>query len=313
MASGPQPLPLGPVPVTTTSLTSKKYCVSGHPGKGQPLPDTLASGLLALERSLQMPIWLLVQNGQDFDSLDEDAARSFYNAKAEFVKGEKVAVVVDSPGGFAKCAYQMARFLQQHCGGFVAVVPESAKSAATLFVLGAEKIILGPYAELGPLDVQLFDREREEYGSALNEVQALERLNAFALQAIDTNMLMTARRSGMTMKALLPGVQKFVSDMMRPLIEKIDTVHYTQSSRMLKVAEEYATRLLRPKYDEKTAENIARALVHKYPEHGFFIDAKEAKSIQLETVLPDQDQEAAMDLMTKGLKTESFIGKFQEV
>jgi ClpP class serine protease len=32
--------------------------------------------------------------------------------------------------------------LKRHCGGFVAVVPRYAKSAATLLALGADEIIL---------------------------------------------------------------------------------------------------------------------------------------------------------------------------
>ena len=300
-------------PTSSSGTRPTKYCVSGYPGKDIAIPDNFARGLLGLQQSLNMPLWLLVQNGQDHDSVDDEALRSFWNSKGEFTTGEKVALIVDSPGGFAKCAYQIARFLKKRCGGFVAVVPESAKSAATLLVLGADQIILGQYAELGPLDVQLYDREREDYGSALNEVQALDRLHAFALQAIDSAMLLTSRRAGMTIKAALPGWQSFVAEMMRPLIEKIDTVHYTQSSRQLKVAEEYAIRLLRPKYGQQIASKIARSLVHQYPEHAFFIDAEEAASIQLETSEPDADQEAAMDLMVDALKADSFIGKFQEM
>lgn len=290
----------------------KKYCVSGHPGKGTAIPDDFARGLSMMQTSLGIPLWLLVQNGENYDTLDDEAGRSFWNSRAEFTKGEKIALIIDSPGGYAKCAYRIARFLKKHCGGFIAVVPETAKSAATLLVLGADKIILGLNAELGPLDVQLYDREREEYGSALNEVQALDRLNAFALQAIDSAMQFTSRRSGLTMKTLLPGVQNFVAEMLRPLFEKIDTVHYTQSSRQLKVAEEYATRLLRAKYG-KAASEIARKLVHGYPEHAFFIDAEEANSIDLETVDADADQQTAMDLMAESLKTDSFVGKFQEI
>lgn len=37
----------------------------------------------------------------------------------------------------------------------------------------------GMFGELGPLDVQIPDPEREEWISGLDEVQALERLHAF--------------------------------------------------------------------------------------------------------------------------------------
>jgi hypothetical protein len=53
------------------------------------------------------------------------------------------ALVIATPGGSAKSAFQLAMLLKRHCGGFVAVVPRYAKSAATLLALGADEIILG--------------------------------------------------------------------------------------------------------------------------------------------------------------------------
>jgi ClpP class serine protease len=55
---------------------------------------------------------------------------------------KKIALVIESPGGSAKSAFQLAMLLKRHCGGFVAVVPRYAKSAATLLALGADEIIL---------------------------------------------------------------------------------------------------------------------------------------------------------------------------
>lgn len=42
----------------------------------------------------------------------------------------------------------------------------------------------------------------------------------------------------------LPIVLEYSSVLLKPLFEKIDVIHYTQMSRILKVAEEYALRLL---------------------------------------------------------------------
>jgi hypothetical protein len=85
--------------------------------------------------------------------------------------------------------------------------------------------------------------------------------------------------------------------MTRPMFENIDVVHYTQMARILKVAEDYAVRLLRPKYSPKTAEGIARDLVQKYPEHGFVINAEEAESLGLKTMVLSSDQTNAVDAL----------------
>lgn len=167
-------------------------------------------------------------------------------------------------------------------------------------------------AELGPLDVQMFDPDREGFGSALDEVQALERLNAFALKAVDEGMMLLTSRSGKSLEKLLPQVLHFVAEMVRPLFEKIDTVHYTQMSRLLKVAEEYAIRLLEPRYPSKRAEEIARQLVNGYPEHGFFIGQKEASRIGLKTSLPKDDLGTALERLAKTTHGLVVVGQLQE-
>ncbi len=162
----------------------------------------------------------------------------------------------------------------------MAVVPRRAKSAATLLSLGADEIILNDHAELGPLDVQIYDPDREDRLSGLDEVESLERLEAFAMGALDRMMHLLLRRTKKKTKNLLPVVTEFVTKLTNPMFEGIDIVRYTQMSRLLKVAQEYGERLLRQNYG-KNSEEIARILVEDFPEHGFPIYPSEAREIGL--------------------------------
>lgn len=206
------------------------------------------------------------------------------------------ALIIDSPGGDAQSAFQIAKLFRRHCGGFCAVVPRMAKSAATLVVLGADELMMGRDAELGPLDAQIFDPDREGVGSALDEVQALERLNSVALDLSDQAMFLLIGRTGKKVDTLLPTVMRFVSDLMNPLLDKIDTIHYTQYSRVLKVAEDYATRLLEPRYTEEQAKHIARRLVNNYSEHGFVLDKDEVGEM-LTLTEPSPDVQSLVDTL----------------
>ncbi|MGD0017296.1 MAG: hypothetical protein ABSC38_07260 [Verrucomicrobiia bacterium] len=189
-----------------------------------------------------------------------------------------MALLIESPGGDAHMAYRIARLIQRRTRKFTVLVPQYAKSAATLLALGATNLIFGQEAEIGPLDVQMFDREREDYGSALDAVQSLERLNVFSLSAIDQMMLLLKERTDKKVDTLLPLVLNYANTFVRPLLEKIDTVDYTKKSRELKVAEEYAVRLMQSSYGLTMAKQIAAHLVSKYPTHGFVIDRQEAGS-----------------------------------
>ena len=81
----------------------------------------------------------------------------------------------------------------------------------------------------------------------------------------------------MKVTTLLPHVTRLVTAMTEPLFTGVDVVRYTQMSRSLKVGEEYARRLLMPRYAEEGANAIARSLVENYPGHSFIIDEEEAK------------------------------------
>ena len=245
------------------------------------LPPEFGEKLAKLEAEMGSPIWLIIQKGTHdlpTGSLNDTLLDAFLARRSELRMGSGAILVIDSPGGEAESAYQLSRLFQRHCGGFVAVIPRYAKSAATLVVLGANAIIMGTDAELGPLDVQITDVQAERYGSALDEVQALERINAAALNQIDQTMLMLLPRTQKKIEFLLPHVMSYVASMMAPMVEKIDTLHYASYARILKVGEDYATRLLRSRFSEEEATNIARQLVNAYSEHAFVIDREELLS-----------------------------------
>src|SRR5271170_415654 len=98
--------------------------------------------------------------------------------------------------------------------------------------------------------------------------------------AIDQMTPLLMRRTGRKLDTLLPLVLDYAVSFVKPLLNKIDTVEFTKKARELKVAEEYASRLLRPNHPGQH-ERIANHLVDQYPTHGFVIDADEAKELGL--------------------------------
>lgn len=288
----------------------KVYYASVFPGPGQPIPPQLVELIHKVEAHLKMPVWLLIQSQPSF--IDETVVEQFLAQRAHLPKDQPIALLIDSPGGYARSAYMLAKLLDEKCGGFVAVVPRFAKSAATLLTLGGRKIILGKHAELGPLDVQIFDAEYEDFRSGLDQVQSVERLHAAALESVDQTLILWSTRTNKKLETLLPTACHFVSELMQPLFDKIDTVTYTQKSRQLKEAEEYAIRLLEGKYRPEKAKEIARLLVEQYPEHGFIIDAKEAGKIGLNLTVPDDELQEIFDTMRPYLRRFSVMGRLEE-
>jgi hypothetical protein len=63
-------------------------------------------------------------------------------------------VLLASPGGDGETAIRMVRSMQARCSELTVLVPDMAKSAATLLCLGADRIMMGPAGDLGPVDPQ---------------------------------------------------------------------------------------------------------------------------------------------------------------
>lgn len=246
-----------------------------------PLPPEFCEASRALEKLLGCELWLMVQNRPPDDDFEDIAYPCYKGFQAKMPKSGtlRAALLIESPGGAPDQAFRICRLFQRRTRHLTTIVAQYAKSAATMMALAGDSLILGKEAEMGPLDIQVLDREQERFDSALNAVQALERVNAFGMVAVDQTMALLLRR--MLQKrtdVLLPMVLEYVASTLRPLFEKVDTVDYARKSRQLKVVEEYAARLMRKQYGFARAKEIARHLVTNYPDHSFVIDRDELLS-----------------------------------
>ena len=69
---------------------------------------------------------------------------------------EDLHLLLHSPGGDGEIAIRIVRAAQSRCKELTIIVPDQAKSAATLLSLGAHHIMMGPASDLGPVDPQFF-------------------------------------------------------------------------------------------------------------------------------------------------------------
>ena len=67
---------------------------------------------------------------------------------------QDIHVMLSTPGGDGETALRLVRQAQSRCRRLTVIVPDQAKSAGTLFVLGAHCTYMGPTSDLGPVDPQ---------------------------------------------------------------------------------------------------------------------------------------------------------------
>lgn len=71
------------------------------------------------------------------------------------VEGNKLDVILHSPGGSPEATESLVKLLRSRFQNVRFLIPNIAKSAATMFSMSGNEIILGQDAELGPTDPQM--------------------------------------------------------------------------------------------------------------------------------------------------------------
>lgn len=218
-------------------------------------------------------------------------------------KFSEIDLVIHSGGGLAHCAYQIVELLHMHGERVSAIVPFWAKSAATLLCMGANEIVVGEHAELGPLDVQMYEEEKAgkgSYTSALNPFKSLEQLVTASVEALAAAMQFIVDEYDMSYEDSLPHAVSFVGQTTGPLVQRLDPVKLGQYNRELAVAIEYGQRLL-TRYrgmSRNDATRLAEKLVYGYPSHEYIIDYHELMDLGFDAaLLSEVEAEAAHPLM----------------
>jgi hypothetical protein len=202
-------------------------------------------------------------------------------------KNDKLVLVLVTLGGSANEAYRIGRYLQAVYNKVVCFIPSYCKSAGTLLAIAAHELRISPYGELGPLDVQLLQKD-EILGrrSGLTTKSAFAELHTHTFKIFETFMLQTIVSAGGSVSFRLAAeiAAQAAASVMSKIYEQITPDSIGQDFRDLSVATEYCQRLNR-KACNISAQGIDR-LVNDYPSHDFVIDLQEAKEVFEKVHLP---------------------------
>lgn len=219
---------------------------------------------------------ILLVNGAISDRLFAQIVKATTNDKV----AERVVVVLVTYGGQANAAYRIARFLQVMYEDVTVFVPSFCKSAGTLIVTGANELLMTPYGEIGPLDVQLIQRdELGERKSGLTIRSALEDLKSHSYELFEHFMHSIKDSSGgaVSFKLASEIATQVTTGLLDRVYEQVHPDVLGKDYRDLSVATEYGQRL-NSKY-RNLKDGAINRLVHEYPSHDFVIDFREAQEL----------------------------------
>ena len=288
------------------------------------ISDELQTWLDNLANDRQRPVLCII--GEINDKIADKVRLYYWSSLTKF---EKLSVLMHSYGGQAKPAYRMISTLRRSAKDIEVLVPQEAKSAATLFCIGANKIYMGYRSELGPLDTQLID-ESGNYQSALESFKASEQLLEHAMLALkriiqettqsepDPIPIWLRRQHVQRQNAQRRQTNSLMNSIVSNLYEEFDSNELGRHSRYLAEIEEYAVRAMRRSGNWKDANKeiirkTARKLVWEYPSHDFFIDLREAQDIGLDAEFLNEVEWIKYDIMLQAILKLTGSGNIGEL
>lgn len=208
-----------------------------------------------------------------------------------------INVILDSTGGPLDSAFRTVLFLSRYAGQLNVYVPRRGKSASTLIAVGASKIFMSPFGELGPLDTQIRDpRNPTDYISALDCYQSVDYVREFGFSTLSQALkqLATVTQGKLMLSDSLNAAAQFAIGSINPMLSQTRSLDFGAWGRSLKMGERYAQILLSRagQIEQGKAERIASRLVYGYTHHLFPIDINEAAEMGLN---PEEMSEAAYD------------------
>lgn len=196
-----------------------------------------------------------------------DAVREFIDQiDAISPESREVDVLIHSTGGDGLTAWKLMSELRERFDRVAVFVPFMAFSAATIFALGADEIVMHPHASLGPIDPQI----TIQLPDGSKPVFAFEDLGAF-LRFLNTEVGLSE--------------QGPLSTIVDRLFSAVDPVHVGGAKRASELATDVGERLLqmhmRGDGERERARDIAERLNKNFFAHGDAVSRSRARDLQL--------------------------------
>ena len=227
--------------------------------------------------------------------ITEDAVRPLYDhlLNLEFDGDKKrLDLFLYSRGGDVSVPWRIVNMIREFCDEFNVLIPYRAQSAATLLSMGADNIVMGKKAELGPIDPTLVRATISETAVPPQEI-AVEDVNSF--------LLFVRERANIN-------DQDAVANILTSLVNQIGPLTLGSVNRQHHHIRLVARKLLtsrQDKLDEEKMSTIIETLTEKIYSHGHAIGRREARDIGLPVEYPDDDLENLMWELY--LKYEEFL------
>lgn len=223
--------------------------------------------------------------------IGDDAVRPLYEHLRALDHVDKLDLFIYSRGGATDVPRRMVNAIRGICDEWHVLVPFRANSAATLLALGADSIVLGKQAELGPID-PILTMQRLETGPGGVPTMLQDTVN---VEDIMSYLKFVQERAGLSDQASLAQALALLGG-------RLDAITLGNAYRTHSHIRDVARRMLQSRKKPATdavITTIVETLAEKVYAHGHAIGLKDALEIQLPASAAIADVDAAMWALLK--------------
>ncbi|TPI30529.1 hypothetical protein FJW07_29105, partial [Mesorhizobium sp. B3-1-9] len=195
-------------------------------------------------------------------------------------RSDKVLLILITPGGSDTAAFKISRIFQTCYDSFDILLPAQCKSAGTIVALGANRLWMSPFAELGPIDAQ--GLQRDELGivdSSLSTRASLEAIMQASAKFFETSVanLILLSQGSVSFKLAAEICGSMATNIVSPLVARVDPAILGRQKRGTEQGIKYGIQLA--SLSGNADEDAVVSLAQDYPCHDFVIDFTQAKSL----------------------------------
>lgn len=202
--------------------------------------------------------------GHPAAGIDHNDTRPIDDMLRSIGETQTIELIIHSAGGLAENAKKIVSLIRSNCKKFRVVVPDAAKSAATIIALASDKIIMSDTSELGPIDPQILQPSPQGI--------IMMKPAWTIVKSFDEIIKKALREDGSLNSAYIP------------ILSNLDVSLWEYCKVAIENSKEIAKEYLQNgmlKEDSAKAEQTARDLAYaeRYTSHAHLIDWKEARKL----------------------------------
>jgi hypothetical protein len=241
--------------------------------------------------------YLTSDRGQLGTQIGEDVLPILYQHLSGIGKVNRISLLIYSRGGHTLTGFAISNALREFAKEIDVLIPFRAHSCATLISLSANRILMGPFGQLSPIDPSI----QTPHGPTM-QVNGQTQFIPVSVEDV-ANFLELARK-----EAKVPADK--MNEVLSHLCSKINPLALGAVYRAREQIGMLAKKLLKlHKKDDQEIERIVNALTRELLSHDYFIGRGEAKSLGLQIEDPSDDLAGQMWDLYREFAEEMKLGE----